>query len=89
MAMHSKHNNQPKEGRVAKMPATEVKQQATTSRRNERTRGWRNTNASAMTATGTMTSATMTLPTTMTMTTMLAAAASIKRYTMCSANWAS
>ncbi len=31
-----------KKGRAAKMPATEVTQQATTSQRNERTRGWRN-----------------------------------------------
>jgi hypothetical protein len=36
------HNNQPKEGRAAKMPATEVMQQATTSQRNERTQGQRN-----------------------------------------------
>jgi hypothetical protein len=82
-AMHGKHNNQPKEGRVAKMPATEAKQQATTSRRNERTRGWRNTNISTMTATGTMPLPTMTVPTTLTRTTTFAAVASIERYTMC------
>jgi hypothetical protein len=56
--MHGKHNNQPKVGRMAKMPATEAKQQATTSWLDERTRKWRNTNTSAMTATGTMTMAT-------------------------------
>jgi hypothetical protein len=39
--------------------------------------------------TGMMTSGTMTTTTTMTRTTMLAAAASIERYTMCLANWAS
>jgi hypothetical protein len=33
------HNNQPKEGRAAKMPATEAMQQAMTSQFNERTRG--------------------------------------------------
>jgi hypothetical protein len=31
------HNNQPKEGRAAKMPAIEAMQQATTSRHNKRT----------------------------------------------------
>ncbi len=36
------HNNQPKEGREAKMPATEATQQATTSWHNKRTKGWRN-----------------------------------------------
>ncbi len=45
------HNNQPKERRAAKIPATEAKQLATTSRRDEMTRGWRNTNASATTST--------------------------------------
>ncbi len=50
---------------MAKMPAAEAMQQATTSQSNKRTRGGRNTNASATTATGTMTSATMTMPTTM------------------------
>jgi hypothetical protein len=44
------HNNQPKEGHVAKMPATEVKQLATTSRCNKRTRGQHNTSTSASTA---------------------------------------
>jgi hypothetical protein len=45
------HNNQPKEGHTAKMPATEVKQLATASQRQERRRGWHNTNAIATTAT--------------------------------------
>jgi hypothetical protein len=81
-AMRGGHNKQPKEGSAAKMPATEAKQEATTSWRDDRIRGRRNMNASAMTATGTMTTATMTAPTTMTMTITLAAAASIKRYTM-------
>jgi hypothetical protein len=45
------HNNQPIEGCVAKMPVTEAKQQATTSRRDKRKRGQCNTNASKMTAT--------------------------------------
>ncbi len=48
MAMRSEHINQPNEGHAAKVPATEAKEQATTSRCNERTRGRRNTNASAM-----------------------------------------
>ncbi len=46
-AMSGEHINQPSEGRAAKVPATEAKQQATTSQCNERTRGQRNTNASA------------------------------------------
>jgi hypothetical protein len=46
-AMRGEHINQPNEGRAAKVPVTEAKQQATTSQCNERTRGWRNTNASA------------------------------------------
>jgi hypothetical protein len=46
-AMRGGHINQPNEGRAAKVPATEVKQQTTTSQCNERTRGQRNTNASA------------------------------------------
>jgi hypothetical protein len=54
------------------------KQQATTSQCNEKMRGWRNTNASAMTATGMMTTAIVTAATTKTMTTMLSVAASIK-----------
>ncbi len=87
MAMRGGHNKQPKETRAAKMPATEAKQEATTSRRDDRTRGRRNTNASATTATGTMIMVTMTVPTTMTTTTILAVAASIKRYNMCSARW--
>ncbi len=45
---------------MVKMPATEAKQQAITSRHNKRTRGWRNTNASATTAMGMMTTSTMT-----------------------------
>jgi hypothetical protein len=49
-AMRGIHNNQPKEGCVAKMPATEVKQHSTTSWRNKRMRGWHNMNTSAMTA---------------------------------------
>jgi hypothetical protein len=69
------------------MPATEVKQEAMTSRHNNRTRGRCNTNASATTAMGTMTTAMMTAPTTMITTTTLASAASIKRYTMCLARW--
>jgi hypothetical protein len=64
-AMRGEHNNHPKQGSAAKMPAIEAKQQATTSQREKRTRGQRNTNASAMTATGTMTLATMTAPTTL------------------------
>jgi hypothetical protein len=43
------HNNQPKEGRPAKMPATEAKQLATTSRRIKRTKEPHNTNARATT----------------------------------------
>jgi hypothetical protein len=54
MAMRGKHNNQPKEGCAAKMPATEAKQQATTSRRDKRMRGWCNTKASARSAMGTI-----------------------------------
>jgi hypothetical protein len=46
-AMLGEHINQPNEVRAAKVPATEAKQQATTSRCNERTRGRRNTNVSA------------------------------------------
>jgi hypothetical protein len=69
-----------------KMPATEAKQQTTTSRRDKRKRGWHNMNTSALTAMG-MTTATMAAPTTMTMTTTLAAVASIKRHTMCLARW--
>jgi hypothetical protein len=60
MAMRGKHNNQPKEEPTVKMPVTEAKQQATTSRHNKRMRGWCNTNASATTATGTMTMSTVT-----------------------------
>jgi hypothetical protein len=78
MAMHGKHNNQPKEGCAAKMPATEAKQQATASRRYERTGGQCNTNASATTATGTMTTATVTAANMMTITIPLTAAASIE-----------
>jgi hypothetical protein len=63
---------------MAKMPATEGKQQETTSRRNKRTRGWCNMNASAMTATGTMTTAMVTEATTRTTATTLAVAASIE-----------
>jgi hypothetical protein len=37
-----KHNNQPIEGRAAKISATEETQQATTSQRHERTKGWHN-----------------------------------------------
>jgi hypothetical protein len=66
-AMHGGHNNQPKEGCAMKMPATEAKQQATTSQHNERTRGWQNTNTSATTAMGTMT---MVMVTAASMTTM-------------------
>jgi hypothetical protein len=87
MAMHGGHNNQQKEGLTEKMPVTEAKQQATTSWRDKRTRGRRNTNVGAMTAMGMMTTATMIVPTIMTMTTTSAAAASIKRYTMCLARW--
>jgi hypothetical protein len=36
------HNNQPKEGRAAKIPAPEATQQATTSQCDKRTRGQRN-----------------------------------------------
>jgi hypothetical protein len=46
-AMRGEHINQPNEGCAAKVPATEAKQQATTRRHNKRTRGRRNTNASA------------------------------------------
>ncbi len=46
-AMCGEHLNQPNEGRTAKVPATEAKQQATTSRCNKRMRGQHNTNASA------------------------------------------
>ncbi len=60
------------------MPATEAKQQATTSQCNKRTRGWRNKNASAMTAMGMITTGTVTAATTTTTTTMSAAAASIE-----------
>jgi hypothetical protein len=45
------HNNQPKEGHTANMPATEGKQLATASQRKERRRGWHNTKAIATTAT--------------------------------------
>jgi hypothetical protein len=45
--MRGEHINQPNEGRTAKVPAIEAKQQATTSRCNKRTRGRHNTNASA------------------------------------------
>jgi hypothetical protein len=72
-AIHSKHNNQPKEGRGAKMLATEAKQQATTSWHNKRMRGQRNMNVSATTAKGTMTMATVSAETTIMMTTTLAA----------------
>jgi hypothetical protein len=47
MAMRGEHINQPNEGCAVKMPATEAKQQATTSWCNKRTRGRRNMNASA------------------------------------------
>jgi hypothetical protein len=76
--MRNKHNNQPKEGRVANMPATEAKQQASTSWRNERTRGQCNTNASATTKMGTMTTVTVTVATITTTTTTLVGVASIK-----------
>jgi hypothetical protein len=46
-AMRGEHINQPNEGCAAKVPATEAKQQTTTSQCNKRTRGQRNTNASA------------------------------------------
>jgi hypothetical protein len=49
-AMCGVHNNQPEEGHMAKIPATEAKLQETTSQRNKRMRGWHNTNTSAMTA---------------------------------------
>ncbi len=39
MTMHGIHNNQQEEERAAKIPATEAKLQATTSRRNKRIRG--------------------------------------------------
>jgi hypothetical protein len=81
MAMRGKHNNQLKEGRAVKMPATKAKQQATTSRHDKRTRGRRNTNASAMTAMGTMTLVT-TAPTTMTTKTD-----ALERYIIKSARW--
>jgi hypothetical protein len=77
-AMHGEHNNKPKEGCAAKMPATEAKKQKTTSRSNKRIRGWCITNASAMTAMWTMTMAMVTVQTMRTMTTMVAAAASIE-----------
>ncbi len=86
-AMRGGHHKQPKEGRAVKMPVTEAKQEAITSRRDNRMRGRRNTNASTMTATGMMTTVTMTVPTTMMTTTTLAAVASIERYTMCLARW--
>ncbi len=61
------------------MPATEVKQQVTTNRRDEtRMRGWHNAITRVMTAMGTMATVTVIAATTMTMTTTLAAAASIK-----------
>ncbi len=44
------HNNQPKEGCMGKMPATEVKQLSSTSQRNKKTRWWRNTNNNTTTA---------------------------------------
>jgi hypothetical protein len=44
------HNNQTRNGCVAKVPATEAKQQATTSQRNKRARGHCNTNISVITA---------------------------------------
>ncbi len=44
--MRGEHINQPNERRMAKVPATEAKQQGTTSQCNKRTRGQRNTNAS-------------------------------------------
>jgi hypothetical protein len=65
MAMRSEYNNQLKEGCVAKMPATDAKQQATTSRCNKRVRGMSNTKAGAMAATGKMTLAMMNVPTTL------------------------
>ncbi len=49
-AMRNVHNNQLEEGCAAKIPVTEAKLQATTSRRDEKMRGRHNTNASAMTA---------------------------------------
>jgi hypothetical protein len=48
MAMRGEQITQPNEGHAAKVPATEAKQQATTSRCNKRTKGQRNTNASAL-----------------------------------------
>jgi hypothetical protein len=63
---------------VAKLPATEGKQQATTSGHNERTRGWCNTNTSTMTAMEMMTLAAVTATTVTTTTTTLAVAASIE-----------
>ncbi len=48
MTMRGEHINQPNERCMAKVPATEAKQQGTTSRCNERTRGQHNTNASTM-----------------------------------------
>jgi hypothetical protein len=77
-AIRGKHNSQPKEGRAAKMPATEAKQQATTSRHGEKTRGQCNTNTSTTTAMGMMKMATVTVVTTTMTTTTLAAVASIK-----------
>ena len=47
-AMRGEHINQPNEGRAAKVPAAEAKQQATTSQCNKRTRGRHNTNTSAI-----------------------------------------
>ncbi len=76
--MYSKHSNQPKEGHAANMPVTEVKQQATTSRRNKR-KAWQcNKNASATTAKGTMTMAMVTAATTTMTTTTATVAASIE-----------
>jgi hypothetical protein len=77
-AVHSKHNNQPKEGHAAKMPVTEAKHQATTSWHDKRTGGQCNTNVSATKVTRMMTTATVTVATMMMMTNMVAAAASIK-----------
>jgi hypothetical protein len=44
-AVRAEHNNQPKEEYLAKMPATEANQQATTSRHDKTPRGRRNTKA--------------------------------------------
>ncbi len=48
--MHGIHYNQPEEGLAAKIPVTDAKLQATSSRCDKRIRGRHNTNASAMTA---------------------------------------